>query len=141
MGLSYTGKEGPICILYRCQDDVIVELSISNGTSKPWAYGTVVWVSYVICQFPYGSVNTEPRPSTLQQLSDDTSDTALIENNGVAPGLGLQPFWSNSIVFNKSSITLATPNSNTIFKISNSKSHSGLKLETTVKIPNSLSRS
>ena len=36
--------------------------------------------------------------STLRQLSDDASDSVLIESNGVAPEWGCNPFSSNSIV-------------------------------------------
>ena len=35
---------------------------------------------------------------------NDVRDPVLIENNGVAPGV-TTPFWSNSIVFNQTSIT------------------------------------
>ena len=42
--------------------------------------------------------------STLRQLCDDASNTALIENNGVAPDLGCNPFLGDSIVFNENSI-------------------------------------
>ena len=41
----------------------------------------------------------------LWQLCDDASDTVLIENNGVARKWVAIPFWSNSVVFNDSSIT------------------------------------
>ena len=37
--------------------------------------------------------------STLGQLSNDASDSVLIENNGVAPEWGCNPFSSDSIVF------------------------------------------
>ena len=46
---------------------------------------------------------------TKSQCCDDASDAALIETNGVAPEwvakLVATPFWSESIVFNASSIT------------------------------------
>ena len=42
--------------------------------------------------------------STLQQLCDDTSNTVLIENNGVTPEWGCNPFSSDSIVFNENSM-------------------------------------
>ena len=42
--------------------------------------------------------------STLQQLSDDTSDSVLIENNGVTTEWGCNPFSSDSIVFNQNRI-------------------------------------
>ena len=42
--------------------------------------------------------------STMRQYCDDTSDTALIENNEVAPDWDCYSFWSDSIVFNESSI-------------------------------------
>ena len=35
---------------------------------------------------------------------DNDSDTVLIENNGVAPDWGYNPFLSNSIVFNEDGI-------------------------------------
>ena len=41
--------------------------------------------------------------SMLQQLCDDTSDTVVIENNGVAPEWDCNPFSSNSFVFNENS--------------------------------------
>ena len=41
----------------------------------------------------------------LQQLCDDTSDSFVIENNGVAPDRGCSPFLSNAIVSNEKSIT------------------------------------
>ena len=40
----------------------------------------------------------------LQQLCNDTSDTVLIENNGVTSEWGDNPFLSDSIVFNENSI-------------------------------------
>ena len=40
----------------------------------------------------------------LRQLCDDASDTALIENNGVTAEWGCNPFSSDFIVFNESSI-------------------------------------
>ena len=43
--------------------------------------------------------------SMLRQLSDDASDTVLIENDGVAPDWGCNPFLSDSILFNENSIT------------------------------------
>ena len=46
--------------------------------------------------------------STLRQLCDDASDTALVENNGVTPDLGCNPFWSNSIGFNQSLVAALT---------------------------------
>ena len=42
--------------------------------------------------------------STLRQLCDGISDTVLIENNGVTPEWGCNPFWMDCIVFNQSSI-------------------------------------
>ena len=42
--------------------------------------------------------------STLRQLCDDANYTALIENNGASRNWVATPFWSNSIVFNKSGI-------------------------------------
>ena len=42
--------------------------------------------------------------SMLWKLCDDTGDTALIENNGVASEWGCNPFSSDSIVFNENSI-------------------------------------
>ena len=42
--------------------------------------------------------------STLRQLWDDASNSVLIENNGVAPEWGCNPFSSDSIVFNKNRI-------------------------------------
>ena len=42
--------------------------------------------------------------SMLHQLCDDTSNTVLIENNGVASEWGGNPFWSDSIVFIESSM-------------------------------------
>ena len=54
----------------------------------------------------YGHI---PFRACLHQASshwwDDASDTVLIENNGVAPEWGCNPFSSNSIVFNENSIT------------------------------------
>ena len=41
----------------------------------------------------------------LQQLCDDTSDTVVIENNGVTPEWGCNPFSCDSIIFNENSIT------------------------------------
>ena len=41
---------------------------------------------------------------TEHQRCDDTSDTALTENNGVAPEWCCKPVWSDSIVFKQSSI-------------------------------------
>ena len=40
----------------------------------------------------------------LRQLFNDTSDTVLIENYGVARKWDATPFRSDSIVFNKNSI-------------------------------------
>ena len=42
--------------------------------------------------------------SMLRQLSDDASDSVLIESNGITPELGCNPFSSNSIVFNENRI-------------------------------------
>ena len=42
--------------------------------------------------------------STLPQLCDDACYSVLIENNGVAPDLGCNPFSSDSIIFNENSI-------------------------------------
>ena len=42
--------------------------------------------------------------SLLRQLCKDASDTVLIENNGVTPEWGCNPFLSDSIVFNEISI-------------------------------------
>ena len=41
----------------------------------------------------------------LQQLCDYASDNVIIENNGVSRKWVAIPFWSDSIVFNESSIT------------------------------------
>ena len=43
--------------------------------------------------------------SMLRQLCDGTSNTVLIENNGVAGKWIATPFLSNSIVFIENSIT------------------------------------
>ena len=43
--------------------------------------------------------------SMLQQLSDDISNTVLIENNGVAPDWSCNPFSSDTVVFNEKRIT------------------------------------
>ena len=43
--------------------------------------------------------------SMLRQLYNDASDTVLIENNGVAPDWGCNPFSSDSIIFNENSTT------------------------------------
>ena len=43
--------------------------------------------------------------SMLRQLCDDTSDSVLIEKNGVAWKLVATPFWSDAIVFNENRIT------------------------------------
>ena len=43
--------------------------------------------------------------SMLRQIVHDASDTVLIENNGVAWKWVAPLFWSNSIVFNETSIT------------------------------------
>ena len=43
--------------------------------------------------------------SMLRQLYDDASDTVLIENNGVAPNWGCNPFLSDFILSNENSIT------------------------------------
>ena len=40
----------------------------------------------------------------LRQLYNDASNTGLIENNGVTPGWGCNPFSIDCIVFNESSI-------------------------------------
>ena len=40
----------------------------------------------------------------LRQRCDDTSDTVLVENSGVAPEWDCNPFLSNSIVFNENRI-------------------------------------
>ena len=40
----------------------------------------------------------------LSQRCDNTSDIGLIENKGVAPKWVATLFWSDSIVFNESSI-------------------------------------
>ena len=40
-----------------------------------------------------------------RQCCDDANDTVLIENNGVAPEWSCNPFSSDSITFNESSIT------------------------------------
>ena len=42
--------------------------------------------------------------STLRQLCDDTSNSVLIENNGVALEWSYKPFSSDSIVFIENSI-------------------------------------
>ena len=42
--------------------------------------------------------------SVLRQLCDDTSDSDLIENNGVAQKWVATPFWSDSFVFNDNSV-------------------------------------
>ena len=39
------------------------------------------------------------------QRYDDASDTAVVENDGMTPNGGCNPFWSDSIVFNQSSIS------------------------------------
>ena len=46
--------------------------------------------------------------STPGQLCDDTSDSLLIENNGVAQEWGCNPFSSDYIVFNENRITSVT---------------------------------
>ena len=43
--------------------------------------------------------------STLRQLCNDTSDSLLIENNGVAQEWDSNPFSSDYIVFNENRIT------------------------------------
>ena len=43
--------------------------------------------------------------SALQQCRDDASGSILIETNGVAWKWVATPFWSNSVVFNESSVT------------------------------------
>ena len=43
--------------------------------------------------------------STLRQCCDKFSDTTAIKNNGVTSKWVITLFWSNSIVFNESSIT------------------------------------
>ena len=40
----------------------------------------------------------------LQQFCDDASDTVLIENSGVTPEWGCNPFSGDYIVFNENSI-------------------------------------
>ena len=44
--------------------------------------------------------------STLQQLCGDASDTVLIENTGVAPKWGCNPFSSDLIVSNVNRIAI-----------------------------------
>ena len=39
-----------------------------------------------------------------RQCCDDTSDTSLIEYNGVAPEWGCNPFWSDSTDFNENCV-------------------------------------
>ena len=46
---------------------------------------------------------------TLRQLCDDTSDIAVVENNGVTPEWDYNPFLNDSIVFIDSSITSIIP--------------------------------
>ena len=53
----------------------------------------------------HGSVYTERQ----HQLCDDASDTALIENNEVAPKWIATLIWSNSIVVNQDSIASVIP--------------------------------
>ena len=40
----------------------------------------------------------------LQQLCDDDSDSVLIENNGITPDSGCNPFSSDTVVFNEKRI-------------------------------------
>ena len=42
--------------------------------------------------------------STMRQLCDDASDSDLIENNGVTPDWGCNPFSSDSLVLNENRI-------------------------------------
>ena len=51
----------------------------------------------------YGPVYTNQ--ASVSALRHYASDTVLIENNGVAPDWGCNPFSSNSMAFNKNSIT------------------------------------
>ena len=39
----------------------------------------------------------------LGHRRDEASDTVLVENNGVTPEGGCNPFWNNSIVLNENS--------------------------------------
>ena len=48
----------------------------------------------------------------LRQFCNDTSDSVLIKNNGVAPDWGCNPFSSDSIVFNENSIASVIANVN-----------------------------
>ena len=52
----------------------------------------------------FGALLDQASASMLQQLWDDVSDSLLIENNGVASEWGCNPFWSNCIVFNQTSM-------------------------------------
>ena len=60
----------------------------------------------LMCRGTYTLLCTRARlhqelASTLQQLCDDTNDSILNENNGVAPEWGCNPFSSDFIVFNE----------------------------------------
>ena len=61
-------------------------------------------VAYQPCKWTLRSCLQRISVSMLQQLCDNTSNTVLIENNGAAPDWRYNPFWSDSIVFNESSI-------------------------------------
>ena len=47
--------------------------------------------------------------SMLRQLCDDACDSVRIENNGVAPEWGSNPFSRDSTVFNKNRIASVIP--------------------------------
>ena len=52
----------------------------------------------------FGPVLHQTSASMLRQLYDDASDTAFIENNGVASKWVATSLWSDSIVSNESNI-------------------------------------
>ena len=80
---------------------MVIQL-VSQGTRKVYhikCVQTPTWIQYRLNP-QLGSVYAEGQ----HQYSDDIGNTAQIENNGLAPEWDCNPFSSNSIVFDQSSI-------------------------------------
>ena len=75
------------------------------GRIKPYFMMSCLDMDYIFVVFLLllGPLHIERQP----QCCYDANNTALIENNGVAPEVGCNPFWSDSIVFIQSSTASA----------------------------------
>ena len=76
-----------------------------NSKQHPYEFGSSDWKywSVHINHLDRKARLHQALASILQQLCNGASDTALIENNEVAPESGCNPFSSDTIVFNENS--------------------------------------